>query len=642
MKVKYIQVIKNGLLLCLLAVVAGCISTKPDLVPKSLFFDSDNVLNVSFKNEGDGEVPANKGNLVIYIDGRSLGGYSFSNLADQSFRTPDGSLTIRTNFRMAGSNRRIAVFIDSENEVNESNEFQNTLSRTMTPPAKNGPDFIVSNLYTDPDNKLKIVVKNIGPANSPSNLEVRMRVIVNESVAADITPTLPSLTAGGGETIIIPNPPVVISPNSNVRVLLNTNHLFDEIDNTNNVREDILPGGPSIAPYATLLSQPKIKTNIIWEGSGGIKNYPSWTASRKADLNNAILRLEKGEPQALSAPPALLSGGYISASDAWQIYIAHIAQSLWTEVHGAVAWHLVDFPDEQLAYLLDSRKLMTYQPVTNRYKFNTYLMGEITAWNPRVSYEVLSNLKMIKATPLETIYALTNWMRGHLIHISGSDDYTEQYGYPGPPPADKVLYPLEGKRHKTAGCWGTSGLYGAVLRSVNIPVERANINLNNGTHSRPVFPSVDRSMPHGDDVYTATLIPSGAVIPTSKIFYTLAQMATKFISPAVDCVSGECNTIGEQASYNAGKDHLQLAYDYMADYILYQYARYGADYLNDSLRGPRIGGSVHEFVKPYFTDAERAAMVTAVETKVKEIGSGNLETGKSKVIARWDRFLQNK
>jgi hypothetical protein len=477
--------------------------------------------------------------------------------------------------------------------------------------------------------------------NSPEGLEVQMRVDVNESLVANFTLTLPSLTAGTGTITVTPSPPIMISPNSTVRVALNTEHLLDEIDNTNNIREEILPHGPSLVPYKALLALPKIKRNIIWQGRSGVQNYSRWTESQKRDLINAILALEKGEPQALSTPPTLLRDNYISAEDdAWKIFLAHVAQSLWVEVHHAVSWHLTDFPDDQLAYLLDSRKLMSYNQATNKYKFD--IMGRITAWNPRICYEFLSNLKMIKSSQLQTIYALTDWMRGHLKHTARDEDFSELFGYAGPPPADKVLYPLEGRRHKTAGCWGTSGLYGAVLRSINIPVEHARTTFNGLIHSRPAFPSVNRSMPHGDDPYKRLLTPSGAVIPSSKIFYTSAEMIVKFLIPPVDCIRGECNTVSEQASYNSNKDHLQLACDYMVDYILYLYARDGANYLNDYLRGPIRRGVVHEYVKPYFTAEERAAIIAAVENKLREIGGGDLEAGKAKVIDRFQRFDENK
>jgi hypothetical protein len=629
-------------------------ANKPDLIPKEIFFDTDNFLKVTLKNEGEGEVPVHQGKLLIFIDGYRGGDYRFENLADQSFRLPGGSSTLRTSLRIGGKNRRIAVQIDPENQVDESNEIQNTLSRTFTPPVITGPDFIITELRlvsgpplkTETRYSLRVRVKNIGSANSPANLRIRLKVAINNRMVADLTRRLPALNAGVGSTAINIEPTThVLQPirpgigrKAKMRVELSTYHLFDEIDNTNNIREEILPGGPSMAPYTALLSLPKIKDNIGWEGSNGTIWYSDWTESQKADLNNAILALEKSEHQALRTA-CFLEGLYISADDAWKIYLAHIAQSLWVEAHGVVPWRLADFSDVQLMYLLDSYSLLRYESATNRYFFDVMPLGRVTAWNPRICYEFLSKMKMIKSTQLETLYALTDWMRGHLIHIVSGENNSDLFGYEGLPPVDKVLYPLKGKLHKTAGCWGTSGLYGAVLRSINIPVKHQTIHLlNDLVHSRPEFPSVDRSIPHGDDPYTATLIPSGAVIPSSKMFYTLSEMATKFINPAVDCVGNQCNTIGDQASYNSSKDQWQLLTS-MAIHSL-RVCPIRRWIFNDHCG--RGSAEVSELVKPYFTDAEILTMVTVVENKVREIGGGNLDTGKSKVLARFNRFLENK
>ncbi len=611
-----------------------------DLIPTALFFDSGNVLNVTFKNEGNLEVPEGVGSLSIFIDGKAVGGYSLSYLANQSFRNPGGSTTIRTNFRMSGSNRRIAVVVDSGYEIRELNEFQNTLSRTMTPPALTGPDFIIGDLSLDTGSNLIITVKNIGNAASLSNLAVRMRVIVNESVAADLTPSLPALAANGGWTVITPNPAIPVNPDSKVRVLLNTNNLYDELDDTNNVREEMLPNGYSLAAYNTLLALPLIQNNMVWRNGNGDRNYGAWSASERNDLMNVISTLENGEPLPVIAPPAVNSNGYISAGDAWQIYLSYIAQSLWAEVHQVVPWSLLNFTDSQLVWLLDGRKLITYISTTNQYLFY-YKVGECTAWNPKISYEFLSNLGLVQDSQMDTVYALTNWMRAHLQHMGSPNNNMDQYGYAGPAPADKILYPLEGKGYVTTGCWCTSGLYAAVLRSVNIPVEQAIINFG-GTHSRTAFPTIDRGLAHGDDPYNIYLVPSGGAAPIDRIFYTYAEINDLFVNPILDTANGITNTIGEQASYNKGKNTLQLAYDYMTDGLLVEYAQYGPVYLNDSLRGPRIGGGVREYAKPYFTDAERAAMVTAVENKIMAIGDGDLTTGKNKVIERFNRFLQHK
>jgi len=82
----------------------------------------------------------------------------------------------------------------------------------------------------------------------------------------------------------------------------------------------------------------------------------------------------------------------------------------------------------------------------------------------------------------------------------------------------------------------------------------------------------------------------------------------------------------------------------MGDGLLDIYAVHGADYLNDSLRGRRVGdeGEVREFVKPFFTAAERRAMVRAVEDRIREIGGGDLETGKTIVMTRRYLYYQNK
>ena len=173
-------------------------------------------------------------------------------------------------------------------------------------------------------------------------------------------------------------------------------------------------------------------------------------------------------------------------------------------------------------------------------------------------------------------------------------------------------------------------------------MSRANLNLNDAHHSRPDFVSVGLSMPHGDDPYNAVLIPSGAVVPSSQLLFTSSEMEEFFIDPMLDCNADTCNTIGEQASYNSGRLRWALAHAYLSDYLLYQYAVYGPDYLADSLRGPRIGGGVREYAKPYFTEFERGRIIADAENRLLELGDGDLENGKGIVRSRFGRFGSNK
>lgn len=185
-------------------------------------------------------------------------------------------------------------------------------------------------------------------------------------------------------------------------------------------------------------------------------------------------------------------------------------------------------------------------------------------------------------------------------------------------------------------------MYAAVLRSINIPVKSSGQNLADGNHSRPEFLTLGKSMPHGDDPYTMPLDPSGNVIPTAKLFYSLSEMENKFINPARDCEGNECNTTGEQASYNTHKDQWQLAYDYMTDYMLYRYAQGGASSLNTTFIGSSTPTGEQDCVKPLFTSSERTAMISAVRSLIEELGGGDFDAGKTKIINRWTLFHESK
>jgi hypothetical protein len=310
-----------------------------------------------------------------------------------------------------------------------------------------------------------------------------------------------------------------------------------------------------------------------------------------------------------------------------------------------VPWKLIpDDPAEGVEFLphfFDSQRLFVYDAVHDRCRFATETLGATTAWNPRVGYEFLRVLGLLRGTQEETIHAFTEWGRAYLRHLNNLDDNV--HGYTGFPPTDRCLYALQGLDHVSAGCGGMTGIFATVLKSVNIPVIRAGTQLGSATHHRPAFPSVGLSMPHGDDVYTAYLTPSGdRPVPIREIFYTDAEMEALFLDPAVDCTGGSCNTPGEQASYNSAKEHIRRTFDHGSDWPLYTYLLSGAEGLDEHLTHIPNGSSPIAFVKPLFTPAERAAMVAQVEARLTEIGGGDPLAGQEIVFRRVDNFIANK
>lgn len=629
------------LCLALLPVLAACAEPGlPDLVVRSVDLDAENRLTVTIANDGSGEVPPDVGDVIFVVDGRHLGGYNFVSLADQSIRNPGSATVVETNHRLGGGRRLVSAWIDAAAQVEEDNEFQNRRSVTLEPAELTGPDYVIEGLSVESGGGLQFEVVNRGNSASSSSHWVNFLVHSDDELVATWDEQLPALDVGESHVL---SPDVSVEGGAAYRAAISTFTFAVELDSTNNSLVRVLPDDDMLLePYHELLSTVNVLWgNIVWRQGGVVQGYPGWSQSQKAELDYAILQRERGV-QELAAPP-VLDDTLISVDDAWQIFLAHVAHALWLEVHDAVPWNLEDFTNSELNQLLSNESLFVYHPSEQKFFFAQSHMGAVTAWNPRVAYEFMATLGLIESTQLGTVLSLTDWMRGHLRHVEGTDDPQELYAYgDGEPPFDRVIFPFIGLDHVAHGCWGTSGLYAAVLRGVNIPVGREDVDLAGGNHSRPVFPSIDRGMPHGDDPYSNLLLPSGGVVPAAEILYPLAEIQNMLVEPEVDCSGGECNTPGEQAAYNAKTGQLQASFDSRADGLLYQYAVHGAAYVDDSLRGRRLGGQIIEFARPYFTEEERATMIQQIEAELETLGDGDLQAGEAIVIERFERFIANR
>ncbi|MBN1698729.1 MAG: hypothetical protein JW881_14535 [Spirochaetales bacterium] len=377
---------------------------------------------------------------------------------------------------------------------------------------------------------------------------------------------------------------------------------------------------------------------MVWIEHSLPRNYDQWTWNQRDRLFSMIEDLEAGR-EILPDDPPELNGIYLDESDAWNIYLAHVAHSLWLDVNEIVSWNLVDFSERELEYLLDVRRLMKYD--FYGYRFATEVTGRVTAWNPRVCYRFLSHYNIIRESQRSTLYALTDWMRSHLVHYGRDDDIHSIYNYPGPPPIDRILYPPEPRPHLTAGCWGTTGIYYALLKSLNIPVKAETTDLE-GDHSRPEFVSLDMSMPHSDDVYSQYLQPVGGEVPPSVCYYTMEEMNTYFFDPALDCGPERCNSRGEQASYNSNKNKIINSFRYGSYYFLNEYAKNGEADVGDSLRGFPSNEETVEYALPFFTPEEIDEKIDLITQRLMEIGGGDIEAGKSYVMRRMTIYSNNK
>lgn len=518
------------------------------------------------------------------------------------------------------------------------------------------PDIGVEDVFIDDAGRLSARITNCGPVEAPHG-KGSLRIFVDGKAAGsyDLGSVPDREFLKPGASMIIDTGVTLGAGAHRVGAHFDPkNEIAQENEFHNTVTRTLGRPGPSAAAhggygaqysglyrYDAYFYDSKIRAAMVWRDKAGDLAYDSWPQALKELLKKHISVIETGAPSPLEGPPRLIDKTYFSKDAAMDIYAAHIAQSLWADASGAIAWKLRNMPSEWISCLLDSRAIMSYDKGRDAYFFDRAANGAVTSWNPRASYEFLENFGMVGATPADTIYKLTDWMRARLIHFTGSD-LSSNTGYEGFPPVDLVIYRLPGKRHETAGCWGTTGLYASILRSVNVPVRPGFVMLSGASHSRPHFPSAGLYLAHGDDPYNVMAWPSGRTMASSELFFTESDYITLIASPATNTSSSGArpNTPGEQASFNAGKKILEAAVRSPSDHLLYLFCTDRAR-LEETLTGDHVGGILKTYADPYFNSNERLEILSSFERIITGTGEGSFEKGAEIVKARWLR-AQNK
>ncbi|MDD3336476.1 MAG: Ig-like domain-containing protein [Eubacteriales bacterium] len=415
--------------------------------------------------------------------------------------------------------------------------------------------------------------------------------------------------------------------------------------------------------YESLLGNPNISNEMIWD-DGNTHTYKNWTVKQKDQLFDAIARIENDQAFPLDNPPQLTEDKYISAQDAWTIYITHVAHSLWVEANHIVNWSILDYSSDELRELFDSRGMFSFQSGKGYY-FDYYAMGNATDWNIDISYQFMKENNYIKADPLSTFYAFAGWVSNNVAHsfvMKASETsqvtHTRFWKYTGPAPIDRVLYPVVNINKLgyscVEGCWCTTALFSAVLRSVNIPTQNQFYNPQMPgsrveNHSTVVFPTLGIGLIHSDDIYGASDRLLGAgwwgnrikyeddMVPLERTFHSINWLEDNIFNPiAIDHTDTQQNTVAEQVCYNAQKSNADLNVDYLSEYFLWYRAHDSSEEtpattLIEQVQGSSVGNMVYYFAKPFYSDEEIKAIVQKFDNELIRIGNGDWKKGSSMV-----------
>lgn len=343
-----------------------------------------------------------------------------------------------------------------------------------------------------------------------------------------------------------------------------------------------------MAKYSSLLKNVNIINSLGFytPADSAVRYYDRWTREEKLFLNEYLYAWETRDIP-VSGPPALTGDQWISFWDAWKIYVSHVAQSLWFDANTLAAWRLAAMPNEQLNRLLHMRYLCLGPVSAQGYEFSAVSSATLQ-WNPDFSYQFMAG-RIDPSNQLETIKALLNWCRENLVHIlaynsnqpggpfnSSADQYEYLYGYRAGPLADKMISPLPGRDHVTAGCGGTTAFLALLLRTVNIPVfaetsmfgDLSDPNARADGHSQTRFPSVGQNLAHGDDPYDMRVKQAEyqQPVPIEAILYSDSELDSQINNPAP--LAGLTKT--QTTTYYQERKFWGLAIQYTTFGLVYQ------------------------------------------------------------------------
>jgi len=667
---------------------------KPDLVAWSLDVDNNSYIVFKIRNFGGPFLPSNTASYRIYVDGRLAEERILSQITNQDFRKKMGYTRSKSSVRIGGTNRRVALIVDPNNDIGEVRKDQNSVYATLSSPIISSvADLAITDLAVGSrrsSKTLQVTPTNKGGIKSKYDLQFIFSVSINEAPPKLIPMAVPATDPGQTTVINLSNAgdfrkramvDVTMTPSRRARAT--------DFDLTNNSRSEEIPF--NMKDYNAILQNPKIAHSIIWN-EGAIKvSYPGWTDAQKQQLADSIQRRENGDLPLINGPPSVLSlegseTSTISRDDAWKIFLSFVAQSLWVEKNRIVPWSLADLNESELLLLFDASKifwpsdryaLSNWQFPANEVSFYTKLhggsLGNITAWNPAIGYDFLTNSGMLKQSQEETLYALTSWMQARLNHTQpwhgdregpfrGPVDREAEWGYTGNPLVDTILYPLPKRSHRLHGCGSNTGLYSYLLRAVNIPVEKAAIGITipsqsgvipqgGHSHNRPIFPTIGKTMVHADDPYTWWFTPSINPMPPNEIFHDFPQVSEQDekiwgpFYPQLDLVPGShivtseglcqldgCSEKFAQATYLYRQDAILKSYQYKSGFLLKTYMKYGPSGVRSVLTGP--------YENPYFTEIAQDLMISAIELRLRGMGNGDLNKGLELLAYRSDLFSQ--
>ena len=358
---------------------------------------------------------------------------------------------------------------------------------------------------------------------------------------------------------------------------------------------------PGIEDY--LEQHPNVRAAIRWPSEAGSVPYNEWnlqpaTAEFHLVLAKLYRNLEFGAAlefsfRTIGERPILTAGTLLQPRDASEIFLAHVAHSLWVEIHRKVEWKLHEYPSGELELLLDGASMFLPR-ASGLYSASSNVSGRhAMPMDPTRSYTFLKTQtaegrSLVGASARDTILQVTRWVRDHLRHGDSAAS-----GQGEMPFLDTILEPTVnpalpgfGVRHWSWwGCQSGAALMVWLMRAINIPARSAPSFIHEpeiiGVHACIDFPSERLFRGHFDDFYAMPELLDPTIEPT-QIYTNAPDYAAVSARYTIAPTAGEAR----HAEYHQTIGHIGLAHPtfYYVD-LYWQEKIYGTIILDQGLSG---------------------------------------------------------
>ncbi len=187
----------------------------------------------------------------------------------------------------------------------------------------------------------------------------------------------------------------------------------------------------------------------------------------------------------------------VTREEAYQIYAAHVAHSLWVEKNKMVPWSLLDYNEKQIEDLLQPKAWFnSWNDQKEEYSFQ-YLLDHSPRETFQIANESVSSFSNQKSALIDIIKSVRPFRHGRV-------PYYDSSGNPaGDPQEITTLAIMDEEKVSRWGCQSMSPCVVQLANALNIPGETLRGYYSGENHRSALFEFTDQVLAHGDDVYGA-------------------------------------------------------------------------------------------------------------------------------------------